>query len=1025
MLMNLMAAALVANLAHAESIPPADYKVPTFGVEFNPSFTSYSFPSGLRILFQSEQSQPIVAITAVIDRGSEHDQETYDGIAHVVEHLAFRANHGGVKNWDLIKQMGGSINASTSVDWTNYMTVAPRDALIPLLRIEALRLKDGVANVTQQDVTTEAEIARNELRMRYENAAVGAAWDELGNALFPADHPYARSTIGSHETLGNMSIEAVREFVGDNYRPEYTTMVVVGDFDLAEAGKFVLDWDVDAQAWTGAFAGSEELLMSQEDAEKFLPLPDKEKDAFVHKWFSETLIEHLKNEPPVEELARVDCSDQTRFDLPMPSQNLKDGIPRVQGMIDHKTVVVGWSLPGGYCEDQYVMNMTANLLTNYIRRELYPSWEYQKEDSALDGLGCFVSPDEYASQLLCFVEQGSGGGHSPEKIVEKVKDALYQQWQQYDPNMVNAFLLWNFNYARSVQMASMLQSIDLVSSLSGRATETAMFTHFTGNPAVFTTQWNWLNSVNQVSTREMAQKYVTRDRAVAVIVEPMNEEERTRREASARKESKTEQVQEYHATQDGDRYKSVYAEDEVTREFIESQVVKPDLENLRSFELENGLKVAILPYGEAPLVRVALQTKGDVRTADTVGLDSMADYSWLIGDKSRESLLAVAGFMGADNQSVSVSLPAGNLQEALNKMRWVVEDGNHLWRSKYERKNKSKSWTKSTKSDSTEPEVWANRYQRELLLPDHPLGKWTRPDEYSDLYKVSLDDLQNWHYTKWQPENSELFVVGRIDPDEAEKMVREYFGSWQYSGSGTPGEIGYLGFPESLPSRQVLVFDKPTATQTQVSLMCRLDTKDEKADAPRAKVVGSVLSEDLWRRLREEAGVTYGAYAYDIIWPGGIGAMGMQTLVQNDSVGFAIESMFDIVDNGAKGNVQEQSITTAKMSTAREYVLGQQSGEQMLNRLVSNGFENLDYFDKYPQLLSGASKSDFPDLLKTCNGKEVVTVIGPKQYATSQLDEKKISYQVIDWNELYKGLLTPKELKKFEKAESKKAESAE
>ena len=461
----------------------------------------------------------------------------------------------------------------------------------------------------------------------------------------------------------------------------------------------------------------------------------------------------------------------------------------------------------------------------------------------------------------------------------------------------------------------------------------------------------------------------------------------------------------------------------MTAEFIESQVVKPDLEALRSFELENGLKVAILPYGEAPLVRVALNTKGDVRTADTVGLDAMANYSWLIGDKSRESLLAVAGFMGGGNQSVSVSLPAGNLQEALNKMRWVVEDGNHVWRSKYERKNRSKSWTKSTKSSSTEPETWASRYQRELLLPDHPIGKWTRPDEYSELYKLSLDELQDWHYTKWQPSNSELFIVGRIDPDEAEKLVREYFGNWAYTGNGSPGTIGYLGQPQSLPDRQILVFDKPTATQTQVSLMCRMDTQNDKMDAPRAKVVGSVLSEDLWRRLREEAGVTYGAYAYDVIWPGGTGALGMQTLVQNDSVGFAIESMFDIVSNAAEGNVQEQSITTAKMSTAREYVLGQQSGEQMLNRLVSNGYEHLDYFDKYPKLLSGVSKSDFPDLLKTCNGKEVITVIGPQKYATSQLDEKGIEYQVIDWNELYKGLLSAKELKKYEKAQKKKEES--
>ena len=68
--------------------------------------------------------------------------------------------------------MGGTINASTSVDRTNYMTIAPRDALVPLIRIEALRLQNGIKGVTEQDVVTESEIARNELRMRYENAAV-------------------------------------------------------------------------------------------------------------------------------------------------------------------------------------------------------------------------------------------------------------------------------------------------------------------------------------------------------------------------------------------------------------------------------------------------------------------------------------------------------------------------------------------------------------------------------------------------------------------------------------------------------------------------------------------------------------------------------------------------------------------------------------------------------------------------------------------------------------------------------------
>ena len=69
------------------------------------------------------------------------------------------------------------------------MTIAPRDALVPLIRIEALRMQNGVKGVTEQDVVTESEIARNELRMRYENAAVSAAMEVIGSQLYPEGPP--------------------------------------------------------------------------------------------------------------------------------------------------------------------------------------------------------------------------------------------------------------------------------------------------------------------------------------------------------------------------------------------------------------------------------------------------------------------------------------------------------------------------------------------------------------------------------------------------------------------------------------------------------------------------------------------------------------------------------------------------------------------------------------------------------------------------------------------------------------------
>ena len=1021
---------LLMGNVEAKPIPDAEYKLKLD--PYNLNISDYRFPSGLRIMFQSEQTQPVVAVTSVIDRGSEYDQEGVDGIAHVLEHLAFRANHGGIKNWDLISQMGGTINASTSVDWTNYMTIAPRDALVPLIRIEALRMQNGVKGVTEQDVVTESEIARNELRMRYENAAVSAAMEVIGSQLYPEGHPYARSTIGSHETLSNITLEKVQEYIEDNYRPANTTIVVVGDFDLKDAGNLIFD----------GFEGAEELLMSPEDAEKFLKLETQnERIKFLNEWsprLNEYMIEASKTDFP----ARVDCSK--RAEPPMPSVPYTDEIPRIQGMTDTTTAVLAWSLPGGYCEDQPTMQMASSLLTNYIYQNIVPSWDYGNDSQTVSGIGCFLNPEEYYSTLLCFVEQGQGG-YSAERLVEKSADALYLQTQKYDPNMVNSFVEWNFNYARSQGMASLLQSVDSVSDLfSGRATATAMYTHFTGDPQYFTANMNAVNQVSQPAVQEVAAKYITRDRMVAVIVEPMDEEERERREAAARKDSRSAEVKQYHATKDEDRYKSLYKAEEVNAAMIESQLVTPDLSDLHRFTLDNGLEVAVLPYGDAPLVRVGLQVKGDTRTGYPAGINRMAEYALSIGDKSQENLLAVAGFMSGSDTSISTAGSSANLDALLNKMRWMVEPSNHDWMNTPYRKKQADSWASGVKSSSRYPDTWSSRYMYETLFtPEHPLGYWNRPEDYMVMKDWDLDLLQEWVYNKWTPSNAELMVVGRVDPAEAEKAIRLYFDSWEYKGNGgyeiitseeadgtkllsyklkgtdTPMTIGAMSKPEAQPERSIFVFDKPTATQTQVSLTCQIATEDRFKDRARAQVVGDVLSQMAWRKLREEAGVTYGASAYAQVWDGGTGMLAMSSLVQNDATGFAVQTMLDIVADGSKANVSEQGIADAKLTRAREYVLYQQSGDQMLNRLMSTGIENFDFFTEYGQSLAAVGKQDFTDLLTTCQGHEVITLVGPLANTEEQLKEAKIEYAVIDWEAERRKLLTDKERKKEDKAKAK------
>ena len=962
--------------AHAEKIPDAEYKLKLDDYQID--IRDYQFPSGLRILFQAERSQPVVAITTVIDKGSEADPDGMEGIAHVVEHLAFRAKHGDLpKNWDLLQQLGAGINASTSNDWVDYMTVAPVDSLETVLRIEAKRLTDGVANVTAADVAAEREIARNELRMRYENAAIGEAWDSIAQQLFTPDWTYYRSTIGSHDSLDNITLEAVQNMVRDHYTPSNSTIVVVGDFDLDDSGAII----------NRVFGDFPELLQDPEN-------PEAELELTVPK-------------------ARVDCDNRAELPEPQPGEE----VPRVKGMVDAETVVVGWSTPGGYCADEALAEFAANQLTNYIYLTLVPDWEWSNDEQSIEGLGCYAYPEQYASTVLCFIEPKAGGGYTGEKLAEKVADALYMQWdrQAISNPIYRGFTDYAYNSAKMSYMAWLLQNVDDVASLRGRATAGAHFTHYTGNPMVFSTTLNAINQVEPMAVQEFARKYLVRDRMVATIVEPMDEEDRARREAAAVRGEETREG--YSGSTRDKEYDFVFDYDKLTPEAIREVTITPDRSKIKEVTLDNGLQVVIFPYGDAPLAHVQLKVFGSDQTSIPRELDGFSEAMSYRGHTHREKILAVAGFYGEGQGSRARVLEStgssGNLDALLHQVRVKTTDVDWRIAAKNE---KLKSWEKKYKKDGEEPEVWASRLQYQHMYGDHPLGVWMTPEEWDKMGEWDVNDVKRWLHTKYQPANAVLYVVGKIDGDAALESVKKYFGGWEADDSVTAGKESPMGKPTHVPDRIVMVFDKPIATQSAIMLTCQADWTDPQQDAT-AKVMSDVLDEQAWRILREESGVTYGAGAYASSWPGGANLVGLQSLVQNSAVGLAVETFFGLVKTMAEEGVDGKVAASHQWSRGRKFVLGHQSGSSMINRLSSP--ESIDYWDMFADALSQVDSTDFQPMIKPCVGHEVVTVVGPKEYAEAQLKERGIAYEVVDWESIHEATYTEKERKKRAKAKVK------
>jgi zinc protease len=1012
---TLFSALLVSAPAHAK-MPKADFQIQLD--EYAIQLMAFPFPSGLHVIFQEEHSQPIVAVTSVIDHGSEADPIGMEGIAHVVEHLAFRAKHGDLpKTMDLIKQLGGGFNASTSVDWTNYMTIAPRDALEALLAIEARRMKDGVANVTEKDVALEVEIARNELRMRYENAAIGSAWDKLGKLLYPEGHPYTRSTIGSHESLSNINLAAVQKFVKDNYVPPDTTMVVVGDFELKEAFGLLLK----------AFEQDLDLLMSPEDAATFNAITDlDEQRVFLDQWVK-GLGDYIQAHAGQGAKKRVLC-DQ-RDDPPMPTS--QEPI-RVKGMVDEETVVTAWSTPGAYCGGDMVALSAANQLTNYIYNTITPFWEFGEEDQTLDGLGCFYSGEEYFGSVICYVEPSKHYGG--EKLAEKVGDSLYLQWDREAYNKIEwyrGFVDWSFGNSKAGGMSYLLSGVDEVSSLYGRATATAMDAHFTGDVRYFSRAMQEISNVQLSQIQQFGQDWITRDRMVTVIVEPMDEEERARREAAARAGEEGEA--DYHATSRDDKLKTLFSLAEMAPERIAAQAITPDRSAMREITLDNGLDVIIFPYGDAPLVRAAL-VLGAASPEGQFGLNWFAEELHQRGTNLSgvQNIMAVAGSYYTSSSGTSdvleVAGASGNLGALLTKLRaeteqidWKMADKGELLRDKI---------GGVTSRSKNKPENWASRFHDAHLFPNHQYGRWADTAYYENMKNWGLEEVQTWTRTKLQPANAKLVVVGKIaDLDAAEQTIRGFFEDWQPANGIKVGPTGKTSIPNQQSDRHVFLYDKPIATQVDITASCQVApwTSETYMDA---KITGAVLSERAWRRLRENAGVTYGAYAYVDSKSNGANALHIAGLFQNDAAEFALSTILDILEQGASGDVDADLLANSKWEHARKMVLSQQSGDQMASTLVSalSSGRGLDYLDNLPKYISEVSKEDLIRTLAPCQGHETISVIGPLEYIEPAAKNLGLPYEVVDWENEYRSMLSEKDLKKYlkslekeEKAKAKKA----
>jgi zinc protease len=189
--------------------------------------------NGLEVVLSRDAAAPVVAVNLWYGVGSRNEAPGRTGFAHLFEHMMFQGSLHVPKNrhFELVERAGGSLNATTWFDRTNYFETLPPHQLELALWLESDRMGWMLPAMDQEKLDNQRDVVKNEKRQRYDNQPYGDWDDRLHRLVYPESHPYHHTVIGSMADLEAATLDDVSSFFGTYYVPSNAVLTIAGEFD--------------------------------------------------------------------------------------------------------------------------------------------------------------------------------------------------------------------------------------------------------------------------------------------------------------------------------------------------------------------------------------------------------------------------------------------------------------------------------------------------------------------------------------------------------------------------------------------------------------------------------------------------------------------------------------------------------------------------------------------------------------------------------------------------------------------------
>lgn len=390
---------------------------------------------------------------------------------------------------------------------------------------------------------------------------------------------------------------------------------------------------------------------------------------------------------------------------------------------------------------------------------------------------------------------------------------------------------------------------------------------------------------------------------------------------------------------------------------VNKQVLEIKLPRPRETKLSNGLTVLILERHKLPTVAFTLWIKTGA-LSDPKDLPGLAGFTadmvhegtahrtsaQLAGDVDDigASLGASAEF-GSSISTVSASGLVENTDRILELMSDMVLNPSF---PQDELDKFKKRQLAALEQERAEPDFLGRERFFQVLYRDFPASV-VSPTTAS-VEKVTLDDLKKFHDEYYVPDNAILGVTGDVDYNQIVPLIEKYLGSWK----GHPVRVAA---PPQLPlpaDEKVVLVDRPGSVQTNIlagDYSVKRSSPDYIPLVVTNRILGGGPASRLFLDLREEKGLTYGAYSFfqSETYPGPWMAT---TEVRTAVTDQALKALMDNFKKIQYEQVPVSELDEARRSIVARFALSLEQPAALLEDWLMVKYYGLpnDYWDRYP-----------------------------------------------------------------------------